>query len=280
MGAFVAGQNITMRNTLSFMSANFVARQLGYQLTGGWMQGDQAANDFFRPLETFPERFGALLDEISALGFEALDVWSAHLNWNWATAEHLAVAQASLARRKLQVASLAGNFGSTRPEFEAACRMAVALGASCLGGDTDLLGSDHAFVVTTLQKHGLKFGIENHPEKTARALLAKIGDSGEGTIGAALDTGCFATLGYNAARAVTELADCLVHVHLRDVIAPGSHDSCRYGQGCVPLEACVRRLHQIGYTGPISIEHNPECFDPTEDCRASLAMLRAWLPMT
>jgi L-ribulose-5-phosphate 3-epimerase len=266
-----------MTNAVSFMSANFVARETGYALTGGWMQGDRAANDFFRPLATFPERFGGLLDEISALGFTAVDIWSAHLNWNWATAEHIAAARALLAEHQLEVVSLAGNFGSTRPEFEAACRLAVALGAARLGGDSSLLATDRAFVVATLHALGLQLGIENHPEKNARELLDRIGDGGHGTIGAALDTGSFATLGYDAARAVTELAGQLVHVHLRDVVAPGSHASCAFGHGCVPLEACVRNLRHIGYAGPISVEHNPETFDPSEDCRASLALLRAWL---
>jgi L-ribulose-5-phosphate 3-epimerase len=266
-----------MANTVSFMSANFVARQVGYRMSGGWMQGDQAANDFFRPLATFPERFGGLLNEISDLGFTAVDIWSAHLNWNWAAAEHIGAARALLADRRLEVVSLAGNFGSTRPEFEAACRLAVALGAARLGGDSSLLATDRAFVVATLRAHRLQLGIENHPEKNTRELLDKIGDVGNGTIGAALDTGCFATLGYDAAQAVTELSGQLVHVHLRDVLAPGSHASCAFGQGCVPLEACVRNLRQVGYAGPISIEHNPEYFDPSEDCRFSLALLRGWL---
>ncbi len=264
-----------MSNILSFMSANFVARQVGYALTGGWMQGDQAANDYFQPLETFSERFGGLLDEISAIGFNAVDVWSAHLNWNWATSTHIAAARSLLAEHQLQVVSLAGNFGATRAEFEAACRLAVALGASSLGGDTALMATDRAFIVATLKKHGLQLGIENHPEKTAHALLDKIGPGDDGVLGAALDTGCFATLGFDASQAVSDLAGRLVHVHRRDVIAPGSTESCRFGHGCVPLEACLRNLHQIGYTGPISIEHNPEHYDPTEDCRASLAWLRA-----
>lgn len=266
-----------MPNTIAFMSANFVARQAGYALTGGWMQGDRAANAYFQPLETFPQRFGALLDEIGALGFRAVDVWSAHLNWNWAAPEHIAAAQTLLTERQLQVVSLAGDFGATRAEFEAACRLAVALGAARLGGASALLATGRAFVIATLKGYGLQLGIENHPEKTARDLLAKIGTDGDGTLGATLDTGCFATQGYDAAQAVLDLAGRLVHVHLRDVLAPGSEVSCRFGQGCVPLEACVRNLRQIDYRGPISIEHNPEDFDPTEDCRASLAMLRAWL---
>ena len=266
-----------MRNTISFMSANFVARQVGYRLTGGWMQGDRAANDYFQPLETFPQRFGALLDEISALGFRAVDVWSAHLHWNWATPEHIAAARSLLTERQLQVVSLAGDFGAARAEFEAACRLAVALGATRLGGGSALLATDRDFVIATLKACGLQLGVENHPEKSAHDLLAKIGDGGDGALGAALDTGCFATQGYDAAQAVNDLAGRLVHVHLRDVLAPGSDVSCRFGQGCVPLKACVRNLRQIEYRGPISIEHNPEDFDPSEDCRASLALLHAWL---
>jgi sugar phosphate isomerase/epimerase len=45
----------------------------------------------------------------------------------------------------------------------------------------------------------------------------------------------------------------------------------------VPLEACVRALERIGYSGSYSVEHEPETFDPSEDCRANLAMLHNWL---
>ena len=33
-----------MSNHISFISANFVARQLNYHMTEGWMQGDKATN--------------------------------------------------------------------------------------------------------------------------------------------------------------------------------------------------------------------------------------------
>ena len=63
-------------------------------------------------------------------------------------------------------------------------------------------------------------------------------------------------------------------IHVR---APGSHETCRYGQGIVPIQACVEALQQLGYQGAISVEHEPEDFDPTEDCKANLALLRQWL---
>jgi sugar phosphate isomerase/epimerase len=100
-------------------------------------------------------------------------------------------------------------------------------------------------------------------------MLAKIGDGGDGTIGTAVDTGWYGTHGFDAARAIEELGEYVFHVHLKDVLAPGAHDTCRYGQGCVPIEACVRVLKAQGYAGYFSVEHEPEQFDPSEDCRAS-----------
>lgn len=78
-------------------------------------------------------------------------------------------------------------------------------------------------------------------------------------------------------QAVSELSDVLVHVHLKDVRAVGAHETCRYGEGVVPLEACVRELKRLGYTGGLSVEHEPESFDPSDDLRASLDLLKGWL---
>lgn len=266
-----------MQPTISCVTANYVARQLGYNMTSGWGQGDRATQDYFRPLDTFGRRFAALLDEIVALGFDTIDLWLAHLHPTWATQEHIEKAQAALGQRKLRVASLAGGFGTTPDEFEATCRMAVALGAPVLGGGTPLLHDQRALVIDGLKRHGLRLGIENHPEKNPGELLAQIGDGGDGTIGAAVDTGWFGTQGYDAAQAIRELGPHVFAVHLKDVRAPGGHETVRYGEGCVPLQACVQALKDIGYRGAISVEHEPEHHDPTDDIRASLTMLRGWL---
>jgi sugar phosphate isomerase/epimerase len=266
-----------MMPRISFMSANFVARQVGYPMTGGWAQGDQATNDYFKPLETFAQRFEEILRDIRSLGFTALDLWTAHLHWAWASPEHLVLARHLLDRYQLPVASLAGGFGATREEFEAACRLAVALKTPILGGSTPLVFNDRPFVVATLQHYDLKLGLENHPEKTPEEMLSKIGDGDQGRIGTAVDTGWYATQGYDAAQAVEKLGPHIFHVHLKDVLGPGDHVTCRFGQGRVPLEACVQVLEKMGYRGGYSVEHEPETYHPGEDCRASLALLRGWL---
>jgi hypothetical protein len=45
----------------------------------------------------------------------------------------------------------------------------------------------------------------------------------------------------------------------------------------VPIERCVRVLQELGYSGTISVEHEPDYSDPTEDCAANLRMLKGWL---
>jgi hypothetical protein len=89
------------------MTANFVARELNYRMTRGWGEGAAATIEHFRPERTFGERFGAMLDEITALGFSAIDLWSAHLDSGWATPNQIKQAAALLRERGLTVTSLA-----------------------------------------------------------------------------------------------------------------------------------------------------------------------------
>lgn len=264
-----------MTNPISFMSANYVARALDYHMPRGWGQGDRATQERFRPIATFAERFDEILADVRALGFTAMDLWTGHLNPSWATDEHVATAKRLLAERGLAVPTLAGWFGSSREEFEASCRLAAALECPVLGGSSSVLDEDRPWVVETLARHGLKLGVENHPEKTPQALLDRIGDGG-GVIGATVDTGWFGTQGYDAAAALAELAPQLLAVHLKDVRAVGAHDTCALGAGVVPVERCLETLARVGYRGAIAIEHEPEDRDPTEEVRESLAVVRAW----
>jgi sugar phosphate isomerase/epimerase len=265
-------------NTISFITANYVARETGFNVTEGWMQGDRDVNACFRQVETFAERFDALLGGIRALGFSAIDLWLAHLHWSWASDEHVRIARGLLARHGLAVTSLAGGFGATRDEFAAACRLAVALGTDVLGGSTPLLRADREATIGILREHGVRLAIENHPaERTPADILAQIGDGGGGTVGTAVDTGWWGTQGYDASRAIEELSGHIFAVHLKDVLAAGAHDTCLYGRGVVPVERCVRTLRRLGYTGALGVEHEPFSYDPSDECAQMLRMVQGWL---
>jgi sugar phosphate isomerase/epimerase len=256
---------------ISFTTANYVAREVGYAMHG-WGHGDRATNEAFAPLDTYEEKLDELLADVAALGFTALDLWGAHLGADWATDAHVEIAVEALRRHGLTVTSYATWVGPSN--IERACELTVALDASIIGAG---FSGDPQELAPVLAKYGVRLGVENHPEKTPADVLAKIEAGGE-MFGATVDTGWWGTQGYDAARAIEELGPHVLHVHLKDVLAVGEpHDTCRWGAGIVPIEECVRTLQRLGYDGAITVEHEPETFDPSDDLRAMRAQLEGWL---
>jgi L-ribulose-5-phosphate 3-epimerase len=256
---------------IAFMTANYVARETGFAMRG-WGHGDRATNERFAPLETYGERLEELLGEIRGLGFEAVDLWGAHLGTEWATDEHVELALASLARHGLALATYATWIGPS--SVERACQLASALGVETIGGG---MSGEPAEIAPVLAEHGLRLAIENHPERTPAEVLDRI-ERGEGTLAATVDTGWWATHGYDPARAIEELGGHVAHVHLKDVRALGEpHETCPWGEGLVDVEACVRALGRIGYGGALVVEHEPEDHDPGEECRLMRERLESWL---
>jgi L-ribulose-5-phosphate 3-epimerase len=256
---------------IAFMTANEVARETGWAMHG-WGHGDRATNDAFAPRETFGERFDALLGRVRALGFEAIDLWGAHLSPDWATDEHLDPARKALGRHGITVATYATWVG---PEnIRRSCELALAVGTSVIGGG---FSGDPALLAPVLREHGVTLAIENHPERTPAEVLAKV-EAGDGTMAATVDTGWWATQGYDAARAIDELGEHVAHVHLKDVLHEGEpHDTCAWGAGIVDVEACVGALARIGYRGALSVEHEPEDHDPSEEIWAMRQQLEGWV---
>jgi L-ribulose-5-phosphate 3-epimerase len=256
---------------IAFMTANEVARETGWAMHG-WGHGDRATNEAFAPLETFGERFDALLGRVRSLGFDAIDLWGAHLGPEWATEEHVGIACEALDRHRLAVATYAtwvgpGNVGRS-------CELALAVGTSTIGGGCS---GEAAALAHVLRDHGVTLAIENHPERTPADVLAKI-EAADGAMAATVDTGWWGTQGYDAATAIEELGEHVAHVHLKDVVREGEpHETCRWGEGIVDVEACVRALQRLGYRGALTVEHEPEHHDPSEEIEAMRLQLEEWV---
>ena len=253
------------------MTANEVARETGWAMHG-WGHGDRATNEAFAPLETYAERFDALLGRVRALGFDTVDLWGAHLSTEWATEEHVAIARDALARNGLTVATYATWVGPSN--VERACELAPALGTQIIGAG---FSGDPRELAPVLREHGVVLAIENHPEKTPLEVLAKI-EAGGGTMATTVDTGWWATQGYDPARAIQELGGHVAHVHLKDVLHEGEpHETCAWGEGIVDIRACLGALIRIDYAGFYTVEHEPEDHDPGDEIRAMRERLEEWL---
>lgn len=264
-------------NRISLNCSTFVGQQYGYGPGSNWKSCVDAVNRFYSPLETFAERFERLILSVQFLGFDALDIWTpGQLSWAWATNDHILLARQVLEQHNMTVKSIGGSFGATRDEFRAACKLAVGVNTRLLSGTTSLLFTDRAFLVAALEEFDLRLAFENHPEKTPEEMLDKLADTAQGRIGTAVDTGWYATQGYNVAQAIEMLNDHILHVHLKDVLPPkypGEHVNCGFGDGCVPLEAVVDRLRNIQYAGDYSIENHALDHDPTDEVKKA----RSWL---
>lgn len=271
----------------SLVTACFVAQPLGFKMTGGWQQGDQACNAWFSPLATFGQRFDAMLAEAKALGFNSIDLWGAHLNWQWATLQHVETAKQLLAKHGLAVRSYASWVMGGAENLHAACRLCAALDIPYFVGHCELLATDRAAAVAILREHGVACAYENHPEKSAAEVLACLGSGDEDVVGVGLDTGWCATQGWDALAAVKELGHRILAIHLKDVKARRKektglemvdmgHETCTCGDGIVPMRAVVEHLRSIGFTGSIGIEHEPETHDPRAEIRTSRERVESW----
>lgn len=263
---------------IALHGSSFVASRFGYTPPGSWEACVGALSGYYSAPDTFEQRFQALVARVRELGFSRMDVWQpAELNWQWAEPSHIAAAVKALRGAGVTPTSLAGEFGETRAEFASACALAAGIGAPLLSGTTMLYHTGREFVIETLKHHRLKLAIENEVELTPAEMLAEIGDGGDGVIGTALDTGWYATHGYNPAHAIQELGAHIFHVHLKDVLPGEAHINCVYGQGCVPVEACVKALLEIGYTGVISIENHTLDHDPAVELVQARELLESLL---
>lgn len=275
-------------NPVSYITANLVARPIGFNMTGGWMQGDDATHDLFRPADRFAARFDEMIAGIRALGFTSVDLWCAHLHPSWATVRHLEAARTVLDRHGVTVTAYACHWGATIEDLHLIARVLEALGTDLISGNHGLLATARPALVRELRALKLRLAYENHPEKNADAMLAKVGPGDADVLGLAYDTGWAVTQGFDAVQALPAILPRLFHLHAKDVkprraqptgyaMIDLGHETCALGDGAAGMETVIRQTVAGGFTGPIGIEHEPEDHDPAAECRESLLRVNRWL---
>ena len=257
---------------ISLVTASFVTREVGYAGISEWMVGDAATQQHFKDSDSFAERFDQLMSEIQQLGYSTIDLWGAHLHYRWATTEHYEAARASLASRGIRVNSLAAWCHSLE-SLEGFCRVANEVGADIIAGGSPTLTEQRPEAEAILAGSGVRFAIENHPEKHPDEVLSVIGDSE--VIGSCPDSGWWAIQGFHPPEAIRRLADRILTVHLKDVDG-ATHKGRRPGDGIADIDGCLEALASIGYEGAVGVEHEPDGWDPSDDLAFAHQMLSDW----
>ncbi len=262
--------------TISFITANYVARARQYDGNEDWGYHDRATRNSMSLAS-----WNDVLIDIKNAGFLAADLWMAHCDPSTHTTQYRDALVATCAENNLRLASYAGGLFANEPrDADRAVAWVRSLGIDTFAGGLwgKLADANFAPAMNDLfAQHGVRWAYENHPEKSVEEILRKIDGGKRRNIGVALDTGWCGTQGMDALDAVKRLREHLFLLHLKDVKAPGRHDTCTLGDGVVGIEPIVRYLKETGFDGTICIEHEPYDHDPTEDVIESLKRVEAWL---
>ncbi|HEY0075138.1 MAG TPA: sugar phosphate isomerase/epimerase family protein [Abditibacteriaceae bacterium] len=240
---------------IAFNTANLVARVTDYKFElKNW--GAQATKTVE---QTDEMAFRDICREIKAAGYNAVELWEAHIDPLVMNGERAQIWKQVLDENGLQIVAYAGG---VRPESIEVCRL-LGIPQICGGLRIPL---DEA--TKLCRESGIAFNYENHPEKSVEEILAKI-EGGNDVIGLAVDTGWLGTQGVDAPQAIRALSSRVRHVHVKDVKAPGGHETCLLGQGVVDIPGVFAALKEMGYDGWYSWEDEPEDRNPMDSARAN-----------
>ncbi|MEK7767093.1 MAG: sugar phosphate isomerase/epimerase [bacterium] len=245
---------------IAFNTANLVGQVTNWKFElSHWMDQHHAT------VKAMDEkRWAEICAKIAACGYRAVEVWAAHVEPVERDVAKAMVWKRIMADHGLVPIAYAGGIS------EDSARVCSWLGIPQTAGGIG--GATLAQVTALCKKHGIKHNHENHPEKSAQEILAKIGGGNE-CVGVAVDTCWLGTQGVNAPEAIRELGSLVRHVHIKDVKAAGGHATCMLGEGCVDVAQVLCALDQTGYTGWLSWEDEPEDRNPFE----SAVRNREWL---
>ena len=233
--------------TIAFNTANLVARETDWSFQmSDWMKQDKLTRE-----NTTDEVWREICEKAAGAGFNALEVWSAHVAPEKMSKDRADFMRGVANGHGLQLIGIAGG-----PSEELA-KVANWLGIEHLNGGF----KDPAEATRICEAHNLRANFENHPEKTPAEVLAKI-DGGSDVLGVALDTGWCGTQGASAAEFVRELGELIRHVHIKDVKEAGTHDCQPLGEGVVDLDETFEALKEIGYEGTFAWEDEPFARNP------------------
>jgi sugar phosphate isomerase/epimerase len=245
---------------IAFVTANLVAQISGYRFElAQW--GEQHKKTIAATDET---AWRSICGEISAHGFKVVEIWEAHAAPEVMDRKRGATWKSVLDDYGLKAIGYGG--GLSRKTLEICQWLDI---PQINGG----IGENTPEQATALcREMGVRFNVENHPQKTAQELLSVVG-GGNDWLGVCIDTGWLGTQGVSGPEVIRACGQRVRHTHIKDVKAAGGHETCLLGDGVARVADCIAALKEIGYSGWYSWEDEPEDRNPFD----SAVRNRRWI---
>ena len=256
------GSSASARGTLpiAFNTANLVARFTNYRFElKNW--GEQHKLTVARTDEA---AWRSICRDIAAAGFHAVEIWEAHAAPESLNRQRAGAWKRILDDHGLRPVAYAGHLSKETVQI---CQW---LGIPHIDGGLGGLKPEQA--TELCRASGVRFNLENHPEKNAQEILAPIG-GGNDWLGVCIDTGWLGTQAAAIPETIRTCVRFVRHTHIKDVKAAGKHETCLLGTGVVNVTTALQALKDIGYTGWYSWEDEPEDRNPFD----SAVRYREWL---
>jgi sugar phosphate isomerase/epimerase len=245
---------------VAFVTANLVARVTGYRFElAHW--GEQHKKTV---ASTDEAAWRAICGEIAAAGYRAVEIWEAHAAPEVMDRKRAAVWKAVLDEHGLRAIGYGG--GLSRKTLEL-CQW---LGIPQINGFIAEMKPEEA--TRLCRDMGVRFNVENHPQKYAAEILDAVGGGNE-WLGVCIDTGWLATQNASGPEVIRTCGRLVRHAHIKDVHSSGAHQTCLLGEGVAQVSGCITALKDIGYIGWYSWEDEPEDRNPFD----SAVRNRRWI---
>ncbi|NLN92220.1 MAG: sugar phosphate isomerase/epimerase [Candidatus Hydrogenedens sp.] len=246
---------------ISICTANLVAKVTDYRFKlENWGEQHRKTVE-----ATDASAWDKICEEFAAVGFKAVEVWEAH-----AAPEAMDEDKGRLWKEIMDKHGLTAiGYGGQLSEktLEICGWLGIPQINGSIGGNTPEAASE------LCERAGIRFNVENHPEKTTEEILKVVGGGNE-WLGVCIDTGWLGTQGAPGPQIIRECGDLVRHTHIKDVEAVGGHLTCLLGEGVAEAEACMMALAEIGYEGWYSWEDEPEDRNPLDSARRNYEWIR------
>jgi sugar phosphate isomerase/epimerase len=149
-----------------------------------------------------------------------------------------------------------------------------------------VLNTESTDSIDTIEKmvkeFDIKVGYHNHPQRPDNPnykvwdpnYILELTKDRDARIGSCADMGHWTNSGLAAADCIRILKGRIVSSHLKE-IAHGSTKCTRPGEGRAKLDEALKALKEVGFDGPVSIEHEINWEDNLEDVKSYVSFVKA-----
>jgi sugar phosphate isomerase/epimerase len=152
--------------------------------------------------------------------------------------------------------------------------------------DIKVLNTESTDSIDTIEKmvkeFDIKVGYHNHPRRPDNPnykvwdpnYILELTKDRDARIGSCGDMGHWTNSGLVAADCIRLLKGRVVSSHFKE-IAHGSTRCARAGEGRAKLDEALKALKEVGFDGPLSIEHEANWEDNVEDVKSYVQLVKA-----